>query len=160
MKILFKILSTVYTSGKRPADNNSVLCTRNDFFGSGSVSGSGSSFSDGFGSGSGSCLRFFMSFFSNILDINFIFVFPSRKCVNLHIMTRYKLFKDVLQKGISINILKLSILKKLSNFISFSEKLRYTSNSFRIRSWPDPECFFLRIRILIRIYASVALADR
>jgi hypothetical protein len=29
-------------------------------------------------------------FFSNILDINFTFVFPSCTCVRLHIMRRYK----------------------------------------------------------------------
>ncbi len=32
--------------------------------------------------------------FSNILKINFTFVFPSWKCVRLHIMTRYKLLRE------------------------------------------------------------------
>jgi hypothetical protein len=32
-------------------------------------------------------------FFSNILNINFTFVSPSCKCVRLHIMTRYKLYR-------------------------------------------------------------------
>ncbi len=34
-------------------------------------------------------------FFSNILNINFTFVFPSCKCVRLHIMTRYKLLRKL-----------------------------------------------------------------
>ncbi len=33
--------------------------------------------------------------FSNILDIHFIFVFPSCNCVRLHIMARYKLFREI-----------------------------------------------------------------
>jgi hypothetical protein len=30
--------------------------------------------------------------FSNILNINFTFVFPACKCVRFHIVTRYKIF--------------------------------------------------------------------
>jgi hypothetical protein len=55
-----------------------------------------------FGSGSGSyfsvffCSRSYLNF-SSILDIYFTFVFPSSKCVRLHIMTRYryKLFREI-----------------------------------------------------------------
>jgi hypothetical protein len=32
--------------------------------------------------------------FSNILNINFTFVFPSYKCVRVNILTRYKLFRN------------------------------------------------------------------
>ncbi len=46
-----------------------VLWIRNDFFFFGSVSGPGSYFSVGVGS--------YMTFFSNIININFIFAFPS-----------------------------------------------------------------------------------
>jgi hypothetical protein len=31
----------------------------------------------------------------NIPNINFTFVFPSCKCVRLHFMTRYKLFREL-----------------------------------------------------------------
>jgi hypothetical protein len=33
--------------------------------------------------------------FSIILNINFTFVFPSCKCLRLHIMTKYKLFMEI-----------------------------------------------------------------
>ncbi len=36
--------------------------------------------------------------FYNILNINFIFVFQSCKCVRFHIMTRYKLYKEIFFK--------------------------------------------------------------
>ncbi len=36
--------------------------------------------------------------FSNILNINFTFAYPSCKCM-LHIMTRYKLFRNFLKTG-------------------------------------------------------------
>ncbi len=43
----------------------------------------------------------FLNFFSNILNMNFTFVFTYRKCVRLHIMTRYELFREIfLSKGI------------------------------------------------------------
>ncbi len=56
-----------------------------------SVSGSGSFFSVGFGFGS--CFGSY-THFSTILNINFTFVFPSFKCVRLHNMMGYNLFKD------------------------------------------------------------------
>ncbi len=66
-----------------------MLWIRNDFFGS--VSVSGSYFSVGFRSDPVSVL---IGIFNNILNINFTFVFPSGKCVRLHIMTRYKIYRD------------------------------------------------------------------
>jgi hypothetical protein len=81
---------------------------------------------------------------SNILDINFTFVFPSCKFVKLHIMIayhdkiQYKLFVNFYKKGISI--LKLSIFdEKLSHFISFSEQI-----PFNPHHWAEPaSCFRL-----------------
>ncbi len=55
----------------------------NDFFGSGSY------FSVGFGS------YMVFKFFYNILNMKFTFVFTYRKCVRLHFMTRYELFREI-----------------------------------------------------------------
>ncbi len=101
----------------------------------GPVSGSWSYFSVGFGSGSGSYFSVdFVSLSwsgSYILNISFTFEFPSCKYVRLHIITRYKLFRDI-----------------FSNL---------ASNSFWIRSYPDPDTvWFFRIRTRIRILLTVS----
>jgi hypothetical protein len=65
-----------------------MLLIWNDFFGSGSY------LSVDLGSGSGSCFRSCKKI-SNILDINFTFVFLPCKCVRLLIVTRYKFFRGI-----------------------------------------------------------------
>ncbi len=40
--------------------------------------------------------RILRDFFSNILNRNFAFVFPSCKCVRFHIVTRYERFREFL----------------------------------------------------------------
>ncbi len=75
--------------------------------------------------------RILHEFFSNILNINFIFVFPSCMCIRLHIFKkRYKLFKEI-KKEIRI----FSILLRIVKFYQSC----FTSISFRIRSNPDPQ---------------------
>jgi hypothetical protein len=48
--------------------------------------------------------------YSNILNINFTFVFPSCKCVRLHFMTRYKIFSKFF-------LIKIFFTVKLSIFV-------------------------------------------
>ncbi len=68
--------------------------------------------------------------------INFTFVFQPFRCFRLHITTRYKLFREFfLQKGICI--FKFSILLRYCQILPVFQK-SFISNSFRIRSFPDP----------------------
>ncbi len=89
--------------------------------------------------------------FSDILDTNFTFVFLPWKCVRLLIMTRYKLFKGIFfwQKGIYF-LNWASFCWEISNFYQFFRG-SFTSNSFWSWSCSDPELFFLRIRILLKV---------
>ncbi len=95
-------------------------------------SGSGSYFSVG---------RILHEFFSNILNINFTFVFPSWKCLRLHIMKRYKLFmenffwynKDFIFLNWAFLMRNCQILSVFSLF-----QKGYTWNLIRIRSYSDP----------------------
>ncbi len=82
--------------------------------------------------------------FSNILNINITgtFVFPSCKCVRLHILTRYELFMDIFLKEFIFLVWAFLIrnCQILSVFLS-----SFTSNSFlmRIRIMND----FFRLKV-------------
>ncbi len=92
-------------------------------------------------SGSGSCLRSYVTF-SNILDINFTFVVTSCICVRLHIMMRYKLFRDIFLMKKNLNFLiEYFCWEKIVKFHQILGVV-LLQNSFRIRSCPDPEWFF------------------
>ncbi len=87
-------------------------------------------------------IRILHEFFSNNLNINFTFVFPSCNCVRLHIMTRYKLFGKFFDRR-EFTCLNWVFCWEIVKFYQSS----VTSNSFRSRRCPDLEWFF-RIRIL------------
>ncbi len=78
--------------------------------------------------------------FSNIRNINFTIVFPSCECVRLHIMTRRKLFRLIFLIRRNLFLNWAFLLKNYQILSVFQCSL--TSNSFRIRSCPYPECFF------------------
>ncbi len=82
-------------------------------------------------------------FFCNNLNINFAFEFPSCKCV----MTRCNLFRRRFRMKMNLHF-KLSIFLVNCKILSDFQR-SFTSNSFRIRSYLDPE-LFLRIRILLK----------
>ncbi len=72
--------------------------------------------------------------FSNILNISFTFVLPSCKCVTLHIITRYKLFRDFFKiKSIYLYFLIEHFCWDVVKFYQFFRQV-LLQISFRIRN--------------------------
>ncbi len=124
----FKDADSALPSQKNVVLKISTAWTRNDFFSSGSY-------------------RTFQLvsdptwIFSNILNINFSFVFPFWECVRLHIITWYKLFREIIFKKKEFVFLNWAFLLRNCQIWSVFTVF-FTSNSFQIRSCPDPEWFF------------------
>ncbi len=72
--------------------------------------------------------------FSNVFNINFTFVFPSWKCVRLHITTRYKLFREFFLKKRNLYFLNWKILRRNCRFKFITDpELTNNFGSDRIR---------------------------
>ncbi len=83
-----------------------------------------------------SCIIFFLFWYLKKNYLNFTFVFPSYKCVRLHITTTCKLFRGFLEKR-NLYFFNLPIVEKLSNFELFfkvvSFQIHFGSGAARIR---------------------------
>jgi hypothetical protein len=89
-----------------------------------------------------------MNFF-NILNINFTFVFPSCKCVWLHIIPRYIFFWEIFFDKKEFIFLNCEIVNFYNFFRLVLLQIHYESGAIRIRN------DFPRIRIQIWILLKV-----